>query len=279
MLRTAFIFVLACIISICAWAQVFEEEREGLNALLAQVETSLTAQNPPLWSLFSPLGTLAIAGGSDGGYIAVRRDDLRRNPEAAAAFVLPSGTTATIRVFESARELMTGQAIFETPEKEHWLASFAALPDGPNGAFRLNALCIFPVDQQLPVEASKDAVFVVREWERVVRESQMIELRQYLYPDPFLSIIGKGGMELFIYVDPERYITMARYAVEAGRPEVSEMSEIHAVSNGTIATVTGKWKAPNVVFGLGEHRFTALLLKVDGAWKAAGMFMGTQTEY
>jgi hypothetical protein len=279
MLRTALTLALTCIICVCAWAQVFEEEREGLNALVAQVETSLTTQAPPLWSLFSPLGTLAIAGGRDGSYIAVRRNDLRQHPEAAAAFVLPPGTVATIRTFESARELMTGQVIFETPEKEHWLATFAALPDGPNDAFRLNALCIFPVDQQLPVEATKDAVFVVREWERVVRESQMIELRQYLYPDPFLSIIGKGGMELFIYVDPERHITMARYAVEAGRPDVSEMSEIHAVTNGTIATVTGKWKAPNVVFGLGEHRFTVILLRVDGAWKVAGMFMGTQTEY
>ncbi|MEA3366398.1 MAG: hypothetical protein U9Q79_12225, partial [Candidatus Hydrogenedentes bacterium] len=94
MLRTAFILALACIMSVCAWGQVFEEEREGLNALLGRLETSLTAQNPPLWSLFSPLGTLAITGRHDGSYIAVRRDDLRRNPDAAAAFVLPPGTTA-----------------------------------------------------------------------------------------------------------------------------------------------------------------------------------------
>jgi hypothetical protein len=126
---------------------------------------------------------------------------------------------------------------------------------------------------------SQDAVNVVKAWERVVREGQMLELRPHLYPDPFLAILGKGGMELFLYVDPERYITMARYAVEVGRPETSEMSRLHACSNGAIATVTGTWKAPNVVFGLGDYRLTAILLKTDGDWKVAGLFMGTQTQY
>jgi len=279
MLRTALVLVLAGVVGACACAQVFPEEREGLETLLGQIETSLTTQTPPMWSLFSPLGSLAIAGKGDGSYTVVRRDNLRNNPDASAAFALPAGTAATFRVFESARELTTGRAILESPGNEHWLAAFTALPDGPGGAYRLTALCIFPADQLLPAEAARDAVMVVKEWERVVREGQMTDLRRYLYPEPFLSIMGKGGMELFLYVDPEHYLTMARYAIEVGRPEISEMSEIHAVTNGTIAVVTGKWKAPNVVFGLGDYRFTAFLVKSAEAWKVAGMFMGTQTQY
>ena len=262
-----------------AWAQMFPEERDGLNALLGQVESSLTSQTPPLWSLFSPLGSLAIVDNGAGRCTTARREELRRDSGTAEAFALPRGARATFRVYETARELMTGQAIFESPENTHWLATFAALPDGPGGAYRLTALCVFPSDQLLSPEGSQDAVSVVKEWERVVREGQMLELRRHLYPEPFLAIMGKGGMELFLYVDPERYITMARYAVEVGRPEISEMSGIRVHSNGSIAAVTGAWKAPNVVFGLGNYRFTALLLKTDGAWKVAGLFMGTQTQY
>ncbi len=277
--RKSLVCLFVCLTCAGAWAQMFPEERDGLNALLDQVERSLTTQTPPLWSLFSPLGSLAIAGNGEGSCTTARRDELRRNPGAAAAFALPPGARATFRVFETARELRMGQVIFESPEKKHWLATFAALPDGPGDAYRLTALCVFPADQLLSAGASQDAVSVVKEWERVVRDGQMVELRRHLYPEPFLGILGKGGMELFLYVDPERYITMARYVVEVGRPEVSEMSGLHVCSNGVIAAVTGTWKAPNVVFGLGDYRFTALLLKTDGAWKVAGLFMGTQTQY
>ena len=75
----------------------------------------------------------------------------------------------------------------------------------------------------------------------------------------------------------ERYITMARYAVVVERRSRNVRNP--RTSNSAIAAVTGAWKAPNVVFGLGNYRFTALLLKTDGAWKVAGLFMGTQTQY
>jgi len=92
-----------------AWG-LTDRDQTGLDELLSSTVSTLTCQEPELWSLFSTQGSTAIIR-ADEGFVAANRGRLKSKADLSAAFVLPAGTQITSQDLQRVGEFVIGRVV------------------------------------------------------------------------------------------------------------------------------------------------------------------------
>ena len=114
----------------------------GVEGLLQAMLRSFNQGTPPLWSLFSSLGSLAILTDGDAA-VSATRTTLRNDTALAKRFRLPGATLSAPPVLQSAGGSVGGWVELRANDLA-WVITFSAVPDGLHDLLRLTKLTIVP---------------------------------------------------------------------------------------------------------------------------------------
>ena len=139
-----------------------------------------------MWSLFSPLGSLAILADGDAALNATRAT-LKDDPALAQRFRLP-GTTLSAPPFLQPAGASVGGWIELQADAKQWVVTFSGVPDGPDGShalWRLVTLTLVPRAGALSEAQLKPATDLLHRWEQGARKGDVLSLRETLADPPF----------------------------------------------------------------------------------------------
>lgn len=100
-------------VSASAWA-LTEKEQAGIDDLIARTMGALTAQESPVFELFSTQGSAAVIG-TEEGFVAASRAKLKSKEELAAQFTLPKGTQVVGQTLQRAGGFIIGRVALQVP--------------------------------------------------------------------------------------------------------------------------------------------------------------------
>jgi len=249
-------------------------DERGVEALLTKTAKSLSSGRPPLWALFSPQGSLAVMEASK-HTTAVRRGQLRSDPELARRFRLPSDVLVDQHSVQRSGELAIGWARAvagsdtDRPGRA-WHLVFAATPDGFAGGWRHTALTIVP-DRTPRKEANTGVMDALRRIERAVAAGNVWALRDHHYRDRFLCGLCKPDGEAFWLGDADGYLQMFQTAMFFGAPRKPTFTPSKVVVGDNVAAVVGRWQLTSLFFGPMPYDVAVTLIRTDGDWRLAGL--------
>jgi hypothetical protein len=277
---------------------------DTMRSLLQATGHSLAQGDPPLWTLFSSQGSVAVMA-TESGLAVARRAGLKSDPALAGRFRLTGQIKVTGQSIERAGELAIGRiklAVDPPGEAGHtWVLFFSAVQDGPTGkrgqepfvhstlraasrqkvpdpffpgSWRYITLSIAPGEGDGDAVAGEQAMSSLRHWERAVSDGGVLELRGRLNPAPFCSVLCKPDGEAYWFTDPEDFATMLNQIAMWGGVSRSAMSPSTVAVHGNLATIMGQWEVGSPFFGPAPYHFIATLFRTGGEWRLAAMCLG-----
>ncbi|MBN1345869.1 MAG: hypothetical protein JXQ73_24480 [Phycisphaerae bacterium] len=251
--------------------------KDPLESLLSVSCRSFAQADPPLWTLFSAQGSLAVKASPQGALVA-RRAQLKQDPTLARQFKLPGQVSVVEKCLECSGELATGWARLATGATSvapgPWLLVFSAVPDGPHGSYRFVTLSLVSQDGRGDATAERQVIDALKQWERAVPEAQILKLRDRLNPDPFCSVFCKPDGEAYGFTNPEYFATMLNQVSLWGGVSKSVMSASKISVCGDVATLLGQWDVVSPFFGSVPYNLTATLLRCPNGWRLAALCAG-----
>lgn len=245
-----------------------------LEGLLNQALSALTAGKPELWSLFSSQGSLLVLGG-EGKALVARRAELRSQPDLAARFHFPAGTTLGDSDIRPAGEFTLGSFSLTSNERK-WSATFVAVRDGLGGGWRFTSLSILRDHGTQDTNLTEPVKSVVKKWEEALLQGTLMNLPGTLAPKPACLMAATATGGYYVFDDPVHLLAMMNTAVLYGPLPVSRMEFSRMLVSGDTATVMGDWNLSGLAFGTMPYRVTATLFQQDGGWKIAALCVSVE---
>jgi len=250
---------------------------DALQTLLRSTCRSFTHGDPPLWTLFSSQGSVAVMAGSEGVTVA-RRGMLKSDATLSGRFRLPVGMEMSERSLDVAGELATGWARIRTGTNTgnpvSWMLLFSAVPDGPRRNWRYVSLSVMPDGGEDQAASREQAIASLTLWEKAVLQGGVLGLRDRLNQDPFCCFLGKADGEAYWFIHPDSFTTMLNQVALWGGVSKSVMSPDKVAVHGDVAALLGRWEVVSPFFGTEPYRFAATLLHSPGGWKLTGLCVG-----
>ena len=241
----------------------------GAEGLVRAVAKALDEGNPPLWTLFSSLGSLAVLE-SDGTALHTTRHALRRDPQTARRFRIPGAKPAGPPKIKRAGASANGWVQLQSDTRQ-WLLSFAAVPDGRAGRWRLTLLTLVAGGADEQTVPPDDARAVLQRWERGVGNSDILRLRDTLADPAFCAVASMPNPQ--VIANRDYFITWLHGLLSSGMKKSPILLERTAGNNAVITTV-GDWEVESAFMGPMRLALTATLARQDGAWRLVSLSLG-----
>jgi hypothetical protein len=247
----------------------------GAEGLVQALVGSLNQGTPPLWSLFSSSGSLAILADGDAALTATRAT-LKDDPALAQRFRLPGAALAAPTVLQPAGASVGGWIELRADAKQ-WVMTFSAVPDGPDGShalWRLIMLTIVPRAGALSEAQLKPATDLLRRWEQGLGRGDVLSLRETLADPPFCALLAVPTPQV---LDNRDYFTTLLHGVAAQGLKKSSLSLRHVAGAGRVATALGLWEVDSPLVGAMRLGTTATLINHSNAWQLVTLSVGPQS--
>jgi hypothetical protein len=222
--------------------------------------------------LFSPQGSLAICAEGD-AVINATRTTLRNDPTLAKRFRLPGATRSAPPVLRSAGTSVGGWAEVRGNDRA-WAITFTAVPDGPDGRWRLITLALVPRADALSAARLEPATAVLRRWEQGVGKGDILSLRETLADPAFCVLFAMPHAQVLAKRDD--FLTLLHGLLVHGMKK-SELSIEHLAGAGGVATAIGSWGVDSSFLGPMRLGTTATLINDSGRWRLATLSVGPQS--
>lgn len=245
----------------------------GVEGLLQAMVRSLGRGEPSLDSLFSSLGSLATVGSGENGVHATRAM-LRDEPGLARRFRLSGAAWSAAPMLQPAGVSVGGWGELRADDGA-WVMTFTAVPDGPDGLWRLVTLTLIPragVLSETQLEPAKD---LLRRWERGVGASEILDLRETLADPRFCVLFAMPNAQVLANRDDFR--TLLHGLIVHGMKKSSFLLS-RMVGAGGVATAMGTWEVDSSFAGPMKLGATATLIKDGGEWKLMTLSLGPRAE-
>jgi len=243
----------------------------GVEGLLQAMLRSFNQGTPPLWSLFSSLGSLAVLADGDAA-VSAPRTTLRNDPALAKRFRLPGATLTAPPVVQSAGGSVGGWVELRANDLA-WVITFSAVPDGPHDLWRLTTLTIVPRAGALSETQLKPATNLLKRWEQGVGMGDILSLRNTLADPPFCVLFAMPNPQ--VLANRDHFTTLLHGLVVQGMKK-SSLSITHSAGAGGVATAVGSWEVDSSFMGPMRLGTTATLINDSGRWKLATLSVGPQ---
>jgi hypothetical protein len=246
----------------------------GAAGLVEALVSSLKEGTPPLWSLFSPLGSLAMLGEDDTATHATRAA-LKDDAALARRFRLPGATVSAPAVLQPAG-LSVGGWIELRADAGQWVVTFSAVPEGPEAAqalWRLVTLTVIPRSSALSEAELKPATDVLRRWEQGAGKGDVLSLRETLADTPFCVLAAVPSPQV---INNRDYFTTLLHGVVANGLKKSALSLRKVAGAGHVATALGSWEVESPLVGAMRLGTTATLVNESNAWRIVSLSVGPQ---
>lgn len=237
---------------------------------------ALSRGDPPLWTLFSSQGSLAVVQGEE-GVITATREELRRNPQRAQGLHLASPCNLQSRETRNAGQFIIGTFALDDEHGALASAHFAATPDGPGGALRFLTLTLLRQPATPNAETAEVLSDLARLWEGALREGHTRDLHGIYHEGACLMAAATHNGEYFVFSEPDYLITMLDTAVIWGSAARSVMTIDSMAAQGDVAVISGTWDIASPAFGAGPYPFTGTLVHDGDAWRFASFCAGGAT--
>ncbi len=240
-----------------------EGVEDSTDALAKRTLAALTAGAPPLWTLFSSQGAVAVAGAAEGP-VAVRRVALKPDHAASAKLALPRDAHLAAQEWKRCGPMLVGTLKFANGDGE-WSAAGAAMQDGLDGAWRYMS---FGLIQSPSKDAAMhtDAEKALRAWEAVMSTGELAALRDNLNPDAFCMVFESDVLGTAYWQNRDLLVSTLTGAMTWGKASVSAMSDLNIATDGAAAACTGTWNLNAPFYNAPPMAFTATMLKKDERW-------------
>jgi hypothetical protein len=246
----------------------------GAEGLVQALLSSFNQGTPPLWSLFSSLGSLAILAEGD-GVVSATRAALKDDPALAQRFRLPGATLSAPPVLQPAGASVGGWLELRANAKQ-WVLTFSGVPDGPDAShalWRLVTLTIVPRAGALSEAQLKPATDLLRRWEQGAGKGAILSLRETLAAPPFCALLATPGPQV---LDNRDYFTTLLHGVVGHGLKQSSLSLRYVAGTGHVATALGLWEVESPLVGALRLGTTATLLNQSNSWKLVTLSVGPQ---
>lgn len=241
----------------------------GVEGLLKAALASLAQAGPPLWTLFSSQGSLAVIT-DDGGVAVADRSSLRADAAIASRFRLPGPPIPSAHDVKIAGASVGGW-IDLTAGDRAWAMSFSAVPDGPAGTWRLVTLALTPQAAEPPTAARDQATGLLARWEEAVGAGSVIGMRHTLTEDPFCVLMAMPNSN--VMTRPDYFITMLHGMVGVGM-QGSDITIEKAAGTEDMVTLFGTWDTASPFTGPMHMGMTAIILRDGDSWRLAALTVG-----
>jgi hypothetical protein len=236
------------------------EEKDSTGALGNRTLAALTTGAPPLWTLFSSQGAVAVWGSADGPE-AVRRGALKSG---ALNPALPRDAQLTAQDWKQCGPMAIGTMRFAAGDRE-WSAAAAAVPDGPDSTWRYLSFSLIPAASKDPAQ-NAEAERSLRAWESVMSTGELAALRDNLNPDAFCMVFESDVLGTAFWQNRDLLVSTLTGAMTWGKATVSDMTDLNIATDGTAAACTGKWRLSAPFYNTAPMTFTATMVKRDSRW-------------
>ncbi|MCP4642233.1 MAG: hypothetical protein GY851_17445 [bacterium] len=237
-----------------------------VDALLESVIQTLGENPETLWQLFSPRGSLATT--VNDAPMTTTRQELADDPGRATAFGLPSNGTLVDHAFRISGRYAVG--FFLTDAGGPRTATFTAIQDGPEGAWRLLTLTLLK-DTSAETAPMQDALAVVGQWADALRTSKTAPLVDTVFSGPGCFVATTPNGEDFLFERGDYLITMLNTAMLWGPAAKSVLKPDKAFTGDGVVTFFGTWELASFAFGPGPYAFSATLIQEEGGWRVASL--------
>ncbi|MEI7939965.1 MAG: hypothetical protein WCK27_25045 [Verrucomicrobiota bacterium] len=246
----------------------------GAEGLTQALLSSFNQGTPPLWSLFSPLGSLAILADGDAALNATRAT-LKDDPALAQRFRLPGATLSAPPILQPAGASVGGWIELQAGAKQ-WVVTFSGVPDGPDGSpalWRLVTLTLVPRAGALSEAQLKPATDLLHRWEQGAGKGDVLSLRETLADPPFCVLAAIPSPQVLNNRD---YFTTLLNGIVASGLKKSSLSLSHVAGAGRVATALGLWEVDSPILGAMRLGTTATLINRSNTWKLVTLSVGPQ---
>lgn len=243
----------------------------GVAGLLEAVRSSLDHGTPPLWALFSSLGSLATLAESE-AVVNATRATLRNDPALAKRFLLPGAKVSETPALQSAGASVGGWVELKANDRA-WVMTFTAVPDGPQGLWRLVTLTIVPRAGALSAAQLKPATDILRQWEQGVGKGEIVSLSETLADPQFCVLFAMPNAQVLANRD---YFTTLLHGMVVHGMKKSSLLPSHTVGTSRVATAIGSWEVDSSFMGPMRLGTTATLINHGGSWKLLTLSVGPQ---
>ena len=236
---------------------------DSTDALAQRTLDALTTGTPPLWTLFSSQGAVAVAG-ADNGPDAVRRAALKPDGAAWAKLTLPPDARLTGRDWKRCGPLAIGTLRF-AGEGRAWTAVAAAVQDGPDSTWRHLSFGLVP-SPTTDAAKSTEAEGAMRAWESAMSTGELTALRDTLNPDAFCMVFESDVLGTAFWQNRDLLVSTLTGAMTWGKASVSAMSDLQIATDGAAAVCTGTWSLAAPFYSAPPMRFAATMVKKNDRW-------------
>lgn len=239
------------------------------KALLEAALSAAAKGEPPLWTLFTTQGSVAVWASGDGAVVA-NRTQLRDNAETASRFKLPEGTAIADQKISPAGMFTAGQARITAEVNgapASWMLSYTAVQDGPGNGYRLAQLSLVPDTSPAAETDVREVEAMLKRWEQSLLKASTRELHGLFHSGPKCLTSATLNGEYFVFTDPEHLITMMNTVVMWGAAKKSELRLDNITIFGDTAAVSGRWDIDFLAFGSGPYAVSTNLAKEEGVWR------------
>jgi hypothetical protein len=246
----------------------------GVEGLVQALLSSFNQGTPPLWSLFSSLGSLAILADGDAA-VSATRAALKNDPALAQRFRLPGAVLSSPPVLQPAGASVGGWLELQGNARQ-WVLTFSGVPDGLDAShalWRLVTLTIVPRAGALSDAQLKPATDLLRLWEQGVGKGDILSLRETLADPPFCALLATPSPQV---LDNRDYFTTLLHGVVAHGLKKSSLSLRHVAGTGRVAIALGLWEVDSPLVGALRLGTTATLLNHSNTWKLVTLSVGPQ---
>ncbi len=241
-------------------------ERRPVDELLGQTVASLSGGEPPLWTLFSSQGSVAVTT-ADGAPRVTTRARLRADASEAAPFALPEGVAlVTAPAVRHGGPFSVGQAALAAGDRQ-WKLAFTLVPDGIGGTWRYVSMTLLPDTGETDPATALTLQEKARTWESALATGDTARLYPHLAAPPCLAAAATLNGEYFVLDRMECLVSMMDTAVMIGPAKLSKLAFDDISAAGGVATLYGKWDIMSLAFGAGSYAMGGTLVNTDGDWK------------
>lgn len=242
----------------------------GVEGLIKALLGSLAQAGPPLWSLFTSQGSLAVIA-DDAGTAVACRESLRTDAALAGRFRLPGAPVPSaapeVKIAGASIACWLEVAVGDRA----WSMSLSAVPDGADGAWRLVTLAVAPQEAARPEATVNPALSVLARWEEGVGAGSVVGLRDTLTDDRFCMLMAVPNSN--VITRPDYFVTLLHGMVGVGM-EGSSIAVEKTVGAPGMVTAFGIWDTASPFTGAMHMGMTAIMLWDGESWRIAGLTVG-----
>ncbi len=243
----------------------------GVEGLVKALLGSLAQAGPPLWTLFSSQGSLAVLA-DDTGVTMANRSSLRTDEALAKRFRFSGIPTPLSNEVKIAGASVAGWVDVAVGEGV-WSAVFSAVPEGGAGAWRFVTLAVAPRAVDQGGAGAEGAVALLMCWEEAVGAGSVIGMRETLPDSPFCALMAMPNSN--VITRPDYFVTMLHGMVGVGMEGSDITIEKTAVADGLVMAF-GTWDTSSPFTGPMHMGMTALMARDGDSWRLASLTVGPE---